>query len=72
MAFIIQHRFSKMSHNGKSVAVVSGLLATKREAKTTKTTNTKVQRITFNPELQQHNVVRGAFFKTNKNDKNHD
>ena len=49
--------------DGKSVAVVSGLLATKREAKTKKTTNTKVQRTTFNPELQQYYVIRSSGYK---------
>ena len=37
--------------NGKSVAVVSGLLATEREAITTKTTNKKSTMDNFQPRI---------------------
>ena len=40
-----------VAHNVKSVAVVSGLLATKREAKTTKTTNKKSKTDNIQPQI---------------------
>ena len=43
--------FGSIAGNGKSVAVVSGLLATKREAKTTKTTNKKSTTDNIQPRI---------------------